>query len=115
MKILSSEISKGSPNPRVRRTSGLRGGVVTFQTDKPVFNGDIFTLHFDGKDRYYKVEEISTIDKTHVEVAATEYGYIRSRLSREPKFDVRSLLDLELTQVTDKEKIRQITMSASLC
>lgn len=115
MKVISSEISKGSMNPRVRRTSGLRGGVITFQTDKPVFSGDIFTLHFDGKDRYYKAEEISTIDKENVEVAATEYGYIGSRLSRQPKFDVRSLLDLELTQVTDEEKLKQIAKSSTLC
>lgn len=111
--VLSSEIRKGSPNLRTRRTQSLKGGIITFTTSGEVFENDIFTLNFNDKERYYKVEEISTIDKDTVEVAAVEYGYFAQKSSRQPNFDVRSLIDKEVTKITDSKLISDIHKAAS--
>lgn len=114
MKVISSEISKGSPHPRLRRQSSLRGGVLTFITVDAVYEGDLFVLAFDGNNYYYKAEEIRTVDQFNIEVSVVETGYIGSRLSRKEKFDVRCVLGLTLEKVTDKDVISRVRHASSL-
>jgi hypothetical protein len=114
MKVISSEISKGSPHPRLRRQSSLRGGVLTFTTVDTVYEGDLFVLSLDGNNHYYKAEEIRTVDQLTIEVSVTETGYISSRLSRREKFDVRDLLGLTLKKVTDADVISRVRHTSTL-
>lgn len=114
MKVISSEISKGSPHPRLRRQSSLRGGVLTFTTEDAVYEGDLFVLSLDGNNYYYKAEEIRTVDQLTIEVSVTETGHFSSRLSRREKFDVRDLLGLTLKKVTDADVINRIRHASSL-
>lgn len=111
--VISSEIRQGSRNLRTRRTQSLKGGIITFTTSGQVFEKDVFSLHFNDKDRYYKVEEISTIDKDTVEVAAVETGYFSDKSSRQPNFDVRSLIDKEVTKITDEKLIANIQRASN--
>ena len=113
--VTHSEISKGTRNKRTRRVSGLNGGVITFTTSAQVFDNDVFSLTINDKEHYYRVQEISTIDKETVEVAATEYGYWANYPSRQPDFDVRSLIDLILIKITDTEKLKNLRTSNSYC
>ena len=111
--VISSEIRKGSPNLRTRRTQSLKGGIITFVTSGEVFEKDVFSLHFNDKDRFYTVAEISTIDKETVEVAAVEAGYFPHKPSRQPNFDVRSLIGKEGTKITDEKVIKEVILSSS--
>jgi hypothetical protein len=114
MKIISSEISKGSVNPRLRRQSSLRGGILTFITTKTVYDGDMFVLSLEDKNHYYKAEEIRALDRHTVEVSVSESGYFGSRLSRKPKFDVRELIGLKLEKVSDEAVIQRIRHAETL-
>jgi hypothetical protein len=113
MKIISSEIRKGTRHPILRRTQGLNGGIITFIRKEATFTKDIFFIIVNDKKRFYKVAEVSTIDKIQVEVAAVEYGYYANYLSNEAEFDVRSLIDMEVTQLTDLEQIQHLINSNS--
>ena len=115
MKVLNSEIVKGSRNRRTQRIEGLNGGVITFQSSQQIFKDSIVSLEFNGKNRYYCVAEISTINSELVEVCAVEYGYWANYLTRNKGFDVRSILDLDVSLVTDESIIKQVTNSNSFC
>ena len=107
--VLCSEIRKGSPNPRLRRTSSLRGGIITIESPEKVCQGDVFSLSYQDKERYYRAEEISTIaDSENVEVALVEYGYWADYPSKNREFDVRELMGLPVSRVTDSVLLKNI-------
>ena len=115
MKVLNSEIVKGSRNKRTRRVEGLKGGVITFESKQPIFENSIVCIEFDGMSRYYRVAEISTINTESVEVCAVEYGYWGGYLSRQKDFDVRSILNLGVNLVLDKKIIDRLAESNGYC
>lgn len=113
MEIISSEISKGAITHRRHRPL-FRGGIITFSTCRAVYDGDMFVLSLNDKNYYYKASEILAIDRETLEVSAVESGYIGSRLSRQPKFDVRELIGLKLKKVTDDAVIQRVLHAESL-
>ena len=113
MKITHSEIVQGRRNPRTRRTEGLNGGVITFTTTGTANINSFFSIVVDGKQRFYKAAEISTIDKETVEVAAVETGYWAEKLSCNDEFDVRSILGLEVSLITDQDLIKNIIRASA--
>ena len=111
MEVTSSEIVKGTVNRRTRRVTGLTGGVITFETSGDIFQDSVVSINFNGGSQYYHVQEISTINGISVEVAATEYGYWADYPSKDKSFDVRSLIGLHVSVVTDDDILQGLRNS----
>jgi hypothetical protein len=72
---------------------------------------DIFSLNYDGVDRYFIVAGVRT-DDGRLLVQAKEYGYYNS-LFRDS--DIRILLASKVVQVVDKELIKKLARENCYC
>jgi hypothetical protein len=114
MKVLYAEISKGTQNRRTRRTTGLVGCVITFESNTHMDTGSVVGITVDGKQHCFKVEEISTTEDNLLEFCAVEYGYWEYKINRKVDFDLRQLIGLDIELITDKEKLMQLDNSSSM-
>ncbi len=98
---------------QVKHTDSTRGGVsITFSTTDQIAYGDIVSIEYDSKTRYFKVSYVETINQFVVNCEATNYGYYN--LLRNIK-DIRDLLGLKITIVTDEDEIKKLKNQSHYC
>lgn len=113
MKVLFAEICKGTMNRRARRVTGLQGGVITFQSEKNLLVGSVVSIHLNNMNRFFKIAEISTTEDSKLEYAAENYGYWIEKIDRIEDLDLRTLVGLPVTIVTDELQLKEIENSSA--
>jgi hypothetical protein len=108
-KVTNAEIL--SSDRRARVSGGL---YITFQTQTNVIKDSIVNIVFNGKWTAFKVTDVK-IDGENLSIMANEYGYWASKLDRKPDLDLRDLIGLEISMVSDEEKIKQLHTQACWC
>lgn len=102
---------------KVRKVELKKDCTIVFATEQNIKQNQFLELDYLGlgQKHYFKVTEIETISDITIMVKAVEVGYWSILLSRKPSFDVRDLIDSELTLVTDQDKIDEINKKSKLC
>ena len=113
MKVLFAEICKGTINRRTRRITGLQGGVITFQSEESLSVGSVVSIHLNDMKRFFKIAEVSTTDSETLEYAAENYGYWGKKIDKIKDLDLRTLVDLPITLVTDKDQLKLLVNSSA--
>lgn len=104
--VVNAEIVTGS--------RGKRGGTyIAFRTSENLKKDDLVRLEIQGQ-HYFKVTDIAIIEKELL-VSARETGYWANALERKDNFDIRNLIDLKVTLITDTEVIQRINKEACWC
>lgn len=85
-----------------------KGLYIVFYSDETCHIDDIFTLFYDGADRYFIITNVRT-DIGRLYVKAKEYGYYDLMFR---KIDIRRLMSSNVTIVTDKEVINKLHKQA---
>ena len=115
MKVLHAEISEGTKNKRTRRTTGLKGCVITFESVDNLAIDSVVSVLFEGETYHFQIREASTTDSTKLELCALEYGYYAKKLDRKEGFDPRDLLGCGVDIVTDEKKLSHLRESSCWC
>jgi hypothetical protein len=108
-----AEICKGTRNPRTRRTTGLDGCVITFDSSENIKIDSIVLVHIQEKDRYFEVKECSTTETDLLEFCAVGCGYYGDRADRIKDLDLRSLIGEDVIVLQDDDLIKCIRQSSA--
>jgi hypothetical protein len=105
--ITNAEIKQGS--------KGVTGGLyITFNPLENVVKNNKVQITFQEKTYSFDIVSIQ-IDGKYLKVEAVEYGYWSSFLSRKSNLDIRSLIALGVSLITDVEELKQLENSANYC
>lgn len=115
--ISDVELSKSQKNKKGKRI-GFSGIIIEIETNDSLIDDSYIEIDVDGRKRPFVVDGITT--KTNSElnsilIRAKETGYFANRLSHNKDFDIRSLLGLQVSLVTDVERIKKIKESSFYC
>lgn len=93
----------------------VRGGVyVTFLTANNMAKGDTVEMEFEGNKHYFEVSDIS-ISGENLDVSAREVGYWARQFDNKKDFDLRKLIGVSVTPVTDKETLQKVNEMSCWC
>jgi hypothetical protein len=73
------------------------------------------SINADGKEHYFEVIEVSTMGHELLYVKAVEVGYWCDRLDQQDDLDIRKLKGLNISIITDREKIKEISRQSLWC
>ena len=94
-----------------------KGGVDTFITFDSMENltmGTYLSIMYENKKHYFQINKISVYCDTLM-ITAKEVGYFASNFRKMPDFDLRKLVDLDITVITDDESIKKIREMSCWC
>ena len=78
--------------------------------------GSKLQIIYNDKVRYFEIKNISAFVQQEVlAYEADEVGYFAGFLIKEKEFDPRSIIELEITKITDEEKIKSIEEAKRWC
>lgn len=90
------------------------GLYITFEISGNISKGQYVNLIHEGKGHSFEVTDI-VISGENLSVDAKEIGYWASKLDRQKDLDLRSLLKLPLTLITDDKRIKDIYTQSCWC
>jgi hypothetical protein len=91
------------------------GIIIEFYCDEVYNVGDVVSINYDGRIRYFKISELkATADDSasYLYYTAEEYGYYTIMKG---KIDLRELINLDLTLVTDEERLNELSQESRFC
>lgn len=97
-----------------RRAGVSSGTYITLITEENVTKGQMLEIFLDKERHNFEVTDIS-ITEGKLSIDAREVGYWARKIDRKKDFDLRSLLGVEVTVVTDAEKLKQINTESCWC
>lgn len=105
MKII--KVSKAS-------SSRMRSGdiEIKFYSNDSHNVGDVVSLDYDGRKRYFKINEVFTDTGKYLYYTASEYGYYTIIKG---SIDLRKLYDLDVEIVTDEERLKELSQESRFC
>lgn len=74
--------------------------------------GDIFSIEYQGKPRYFKAEKVIARNKETLLIKAKEYGYYNQIFGG---IDIRELIDMEVSHITDQDVLSRLHKEARYC
>lgn len=93
----------------------VRGGVyVTFLTASNMVKGDTLEMDFENSKHYFEVSDIS-ISGENLDVSAREVGYWARKFDNKKDFDLRKLIGVPVTPVTDSETLKNVNEMSRWC
>ena len=92
----------------------LRGLHIEFISVDNLKEGDIVDLTLDGKNHHFEIRKVEILGDD-LKITAKETGYWATKLDREQNFDLRTLIGLEITPVTNPDTIKDIRIQACWC
>lgn len=78
-----------------------------------VKNNSYFSLDYDGRKHYFKVNKITTSDADTIKIDAKEVGHWREFFRDD--FDIRELVYEKVTLIEDDETIEMINRESRYC
>ncbi len=99
---------------RRKRKSGLDGCIIEFLTDDNVIQGALVRITLEEMNYHFNVKEIEISGKQLL-CSAQQTGYWVHQLKRKEGFDLRTLLEVDVSLITDLEEIAQIRLEACWC
>lgn len=108
-KVINAEIL--SSDKKARISGGL---YITFLTSVNVLKDAIVNIVVDGRWTAFKVTDVS-IDGDNLSVRANEYSYWASKLDRIQGLDLRTLVGLDVSLVTDEETKKTLYTQSCWC
>jgi len=99
---------------KILNIKGSNGLFIYFQSQKNVNTDSFFSLTFNGENQYFEVTEISANDKV-LEITAKETGYYASQLKNKKDFDIRDIIGLPISLISDEAKISKIKDQSGWC
>ena len=106
-----SDVKLASADRKARISAGL---YIIFETPNNIKKGNYVNLILEGKSHAFEVTDIS-IKGENLEVSAKEIGYWAQKLDRQADFDLRSLMKLPITLITDEKRIKDIYTQSCWC
>ena len=78
--------------------------------------GSKLEIIYNDKKRYFEIKSISAFAGQEIlAYEANEVGYFAGFLVEEKEFDPRSIIGVEITKITDEEKIKSIEEAKRWC
>lgn len=112
--VTDAKILVAGMDKKKKRTSGLKGLVIEFETLTTINDNTIIYLDFNGEKKPFKVREVE-IEGDLLIGSCTETGYFARYLSRDEKLDIRDLIGCEITLVEDEESLKDIATASCWC
>jgi len=109
MQITSTEIIESDKRNRV--SGGL---YIEFTSSENVVVDNYFSIVFEDRIQYFVARTIK-IDGENLKVTAKKTGYWGEKLDRKENLDLRKLIGIEVTQITDPEIIKKIKQESLYC
>jgi hypothetical protein len=91
------------------RDSGLH---IYIESEAVHHAGDLFSIDYEGKPRYFKAEKVIAHNKEILLIKAKEYGYYNKIFGH---VDIRKLIDMEVSHITDPEIFSRLHKEACYC
>lgn len=97
------------------RAVGINGLAIWFTVTELVAVRDVFSFTVENETYYVEVRELSTIeaDDNALELVATETGYWGNHFIKVTNFDIRQLIGIPLTKITDHELLARLETASS--
>lgn len=90
------------------------GSKILFTSEDNVLIDSIFELQIENRFHYYQVRSIKIGEDNKLIASAKEVNYWASRLNRFPEFDLRTIIGLNVEQVTDETSLKNIRKTTNL-
>jgi len=113
--VKDAKILTAQRDRKKKRTIGLNGLVITFETDEVITHRSVVEILFNGNLYPFNVKEIEISEDKKLIGTAVECGYWAKLLSKREDLDLRVLLDLKVELVKDSTKLKQIAEESCWC
>lgn len=108
-KIITATLAAGSK-------AQVGGCLITFITTDIIGLDNILSITTpDEKKHYFAPITVSAGDDDEMAVIANETGYFAWKIERIKGFDLRTLVDLPVSIVTDEEELKKVREQSSWC
>jgi hypothetical protein len=106
---------------KVISKSGRNSFMIEFTSRDLIHPEQTYSLIYHDKKHYFRIVEVKTNDYNALDISAsntlnitaTEIGYYN--LFVKISIDIRALIDLPLSQVTDREELKKVAEECSYC
>jgi hypothetical protein len=113
MKVIDAQIVDS--NKRERKTGGT---YITFLSKDTIAKETFVDIVFENKKYHFEVKNVEITENNLLKIEAKQVGYWATMLTRnngDSIFDIRTLLKLPITIVTDEREIKQIHIESCWC
>jgi hypothetical protein len=104
-KIKTAEFNNG--HKRQRRVVVPNGCIIGFDTNAIMTIGSMLSILYKDRLHFFKVYHIKA-NTNSLRVYAVEISYWCHLFTQVPDFDIRSILNLQITHITDKNRVKKI-------
>jgi hypothetical protein len=92
---------------------GLNGFVIEFSTDQAINDSGVVEIVYDGSSKPFNIIEVEIVGGNLLG-RAVECGYY-SKLGNNKELDIRTLIGIDVTLVTDEKRLAQIYKQSCYC
>ena len=110
MIVVDANLASGNKRSRVRK-----GVYIDYISIDNVIKGDIVGITVSGKEHYFEVSDITITEDRNLKVSARETGYYGSKFENDSTFDLRDLINITVTNITDEDVKKKIYNDSCLC
>lgn len=97
-------------NDSRKRSTGYNTAIINFKIAENVLNGQMIKQD----NHYFEIHAINIDENNLLDVEAHEIGYY-SMYHKQKDFDIRNLIDYDVTIVTDLEEIKRVKQESCFC
>lgn len=100
------KVLKAFANNKMRSNVNIK-----FWSNNVIHTGDIVSIIYDEKERYFKIESVETEGDTRLAAYAANYGYYNLLKN----IDLREILELPITLIEDQDTIKRLSNESRYC
>jgi hypothetical protein len=109
MKVIDAKNIDGNPRAKVRG-----GTYITFLSKDTIDKGTYVDIVVENKTHHFEVSSVE-IKGDYLSIDAREVGYWARKIEKKDNFDLRTLLGIDVTVVTDEKEKQQIYTESCWC
>ena len=112
---MENKIQIGNAEIKPFKRGESSGCIITFVTNDKVVVGDKFGVKLEERTHYFDAIEIGITPDKKFEVKSNEVGYWARKIENKKDFDLRSIIDLEVSPIKDEQTLKKIHEESCWC